>query len=69
MARRFGRLSPLYQYERVTDLTLKMNKTSLNLYEGDTAQLTVKVKPSTFTGGVTWAAAMKRLQLWMPMVL
>ena len=47
----------LYQYERVTDLTLKMNKTSLNLYEGDTAQLTVKVKPSTFTGGVTWSSS------------
>lgn len=47
----------LYQYTRVTDLTLQMSKSSLNLYEGDTAQLSVKVKPASFTGGVTWSSS------------
>ena len=50
-------IADLGTYDRVTDLTLKMNKTSLNLYEGDTAQLSVKVKPATFTGGVTWSSS------------
>ena len=46
----------LYQYERAKDLTLRLSETALSLYEGDSQQLTVRIRPTTFTGGVTWTS-------------
>lgn len=47
----------LYQYDRVTELTLRMSQESASIYMGDTLPLSVRVKPSSFTGGVTWSSS------------
>ena len=46
----------LYQYDRATDLTIKCNTESLNLYTGDTAAVDAKVVLGN-TGELTWATS------------
>ena len=46
----------LYQYRRVTELTLRMSQETASIYMGDAMQLSVRIKPSSFTGGVTWSS-------------
>ena len=43
----------LYQYDRATDLTVKLNTTSVDLYEGDTFTVNAKVVLGT-TNELTW---------------
>ena len=61
LVREFGEgvwpVTCLYQYERVTALTVKMNRNSAALFLGDTLELTAKVKPKDYTGGVRWSSS------------
>lgn len=41
----------LYQYDRATELTLRMEETTAEISVDDLLQLHAKVKPSSFTGG------------------
>ncbi|MBE6945880.1 MAG: hypothetical protein E7459_07320, partial [Ruminococcaceae bacterium] len=47
----------MYQYAKATELELRINTTEANIYEGDTAQLQVKVRPAKYKGGVTWTSS------------
>ncbi len=47
----------LYQYDRVADLTVRVNPTVVDIYEGDTVSIAAKVRPATFTGGVVWSSS------------
>lgn len=46
----------LYQHQRITSLTVSMGKDTASVYEEDSVQLTAKVKPAVYTGGVTWSS-------------
>lgn len=46
----------LYQHQRITNLTVTMGKDTASVYEEDSLQLTAKVKPAVYTGGVTWSS-------------
>ncbi len=47
----------LHQYERVTDLTVKLNSAAADLYVGDTMHLTAKVIPAAYQNQVTWSTS------------
>ena len=47
----------LYQYDRVTELTLRLEETSAEMFVDDLLQLHAKVKPGTFTGGIVWSSS------------
>lgn len=47
----------MYQYERATDLTVKLSSTAASLYSGDTVQLTAKVVPMSYQNKVTWSSS------------
>lgn len=47
----------LHQYQRATDLTVKLNATSASMYVGDTLGLTAKVVPTSYQNKVTWSTS------------
>ena len=47
----------LYQYDRATELTLRMEETTAEISVDDLLQLHAKVKPSSFTGGIVWSSS------------
>ena len=47
----------LYQYDRVTELTLRLEETTAEMFVDDKLQLHAKVKPSSFTGGIVWSSS------------
>lgn len=47
----------LYQYDRITELTVKVKPARERLYAGDTAELSAGVYPTTFEQGVTWTSS------------
>ena len=47
----------LYQYDRATQLSVRLNKTEASFYAGDTLQLSAKVKPETYSQNVTWTSS------------
>ncbi len=47
----------LYQYDRVTELTLRLDETAAEISVDDLLQLHAKVKPATFTGGIVWSSS------------
>ena len=50
-------VTTLYQYERATELEVRISDTEARIYEGDAYQLTTKVRPAQYTGGVTWSSS------------
>ena len=46
----------LYQYDRATDLTVRLTAGSTDLYQGDTTQLTARVLNGT-TNQITWSSS------------
>ena len=46
----------LYQYNRITELTVKLSDTQRSLFVGGSLTLTATVKPISYTGGVTWSS-------------
>ncbi len=51
------KLVALYQHDRAADLTVRLNKYTASVYEGDTLQLTARVKPNSFDQAVTWSSS------------
>ncbi len=47
----------LYQYDRITELTVKISESEISIYKNDTVDLTATVKPKTYTSGVTWTSS------------
>ena len=47
----------LYQYDRLTEVTVQMKSEPSTIYVEDKQQLSVKVKPVSFTGGVVWSSS------------
>lgn len=47
----------LYQYTRISELTLLVDTTELHLYAGGTATIDATVKPAEYNGGVTFTSA------------
>ena len=47
----------LYQHERASDLTVRLNKYEDTVYVGDTLRLTARVKPNAFGQNVTWSSS------------
>ncbi len=47
----------LHQYERITDLTVKLSRATADLYVGDTMRLTAKVIPAAYQNQVTWSTS------------
>ena len=47
----------LYQYDRVTELTVRVKPMKNVIYVGDTAAFTARVLPESFDGDVTWSSA------------
>ena len=47
----------LHQYERITDLTVKLSRATADLYVGDTMHLTAKVIPAAYQNQVTWSTS------------
>ncbi|MBQ7871465.1 MAG: S8 family serine peptidase, partial [Oscillospiraceae bacterium] len=50
-------VTALYQYERVTELTVRLRRSSAVLFEGETLELTARVLPATYSGGVVWSSS------------
>ena len=44
----------LYQHDRASDLTVRLNRYEKSIYTGDTLQLTARVKPNAYAQEVTW---------------
>ena len=47
----------LYQYDRPTEVTVQMKSEDTTIYATDRLQLSVRVKPASFTGGVVWSSS------------
>ncbi len=47
----------LYRYDRLTEVTVQMKSEDTTIYATDRLQLSVKVKPVSFTGGVVWSSS------------
>lgn len=47
----------LYQYERITDLTLLLDCTAAHLYAEETLQLHGRIKPYTYRQEITWSSS------------
>lgn len=47
----------LYQYERITDLTLLLDYTAAHLYAEETLQLHGRIKPYTYRQEITWSSS------------
>ena len=47
----------LNQYERLTDVTVQIKSEDISIYVSDQRQLPVRVKPTSFTGGVVWTSS------------
>ena len=45
----------MYQYERATELTVKLNMTAADMDGNDSLNLTAKVVPAAYQKGVTWS--------------
>ena len=47
----------MYQYERATELTVKLNMTAADMDGNDSLNLTAKVVPAAYQKGVTWSTS------------
>lgn len=47
----------LNQYERLTDVTVQIKSEDISIYVSDQRQLSARVKPTSFTGGVVWSSS------------
>ena len=47
----------MYQYERITELTVKLNMTAAGMYVNDSVSLTAKVVPAAYQNEVTWSTS------------
>lgn len=52
-----GPVASLYQYDRISELTVKMKTTAATLYAGETLQLTARVLPMDYASALSWSSS------------
>lgn len=50
-------VTTLFRFGRNTNLRLEISEETLELYAGETVQLSAKTKPASYRGGVTWSSS------------